>query len=125
MSILSGRISAAIIGGLAVAAIGAGSVFAQAPADVLPEGPGKAVLTQVCTQCHALSPITQRHRSPDEWADVVSRMESMGASMDAGQKQTILAYLSANLGTAAAAPAATPGAEPAAAPPATSEAPKK
>ena len=103
--------TAAFAGGLALTAIAAGSVFAQgAPGDVLPDGPAKATLTQVCTQCHALTVITARHRSPDEWNDVVGRMESMGASMDAGQKQTILAYLSANLGTGAPtapAPSAT------------------
>ena len=110
MSISSRRITAAVTG-LAFAAIGAGSVFAQgSPGEVLPESPAKATLTQVCTQCHALTIVTARHRSPDEWVDVVGRMEGMGASMDAGQKQAILTYLSANLGTGAAAPA--PGAEP-------------
>lgn len=103
--------TATFVGGLALAALGAGSVFAQPTApEALPDSPAKATLTQVCTQCHALTTVTARHRSPEEWADVVSRMEGMGASMDGGQKQTILAYLSANLGTGAPAPA---GAEPA------------
>ena len=113
------------MGGSIVAAIAASAVFAQAPApaDALPDGPAKATLTQVCTQCHALTIVTARHRAPDEWANVVAQMESMGASMDAGQKQTILAYLSANLGTGAApatpATPATPAAPDASAPPAT------
>ncbi|HEV2531114.1 cytochrome c [Phenylobacterium sp.] len=101
----------------ALAALSAGRVFAQA--DDLPEGPGKADVATTCSQCHATTVISARHRAPEEWVDVVGRMKSMGAVMDADKEKSIIAYLSTALGTGtapAAAPAAAPT-DPAAPPP--------
>jgi mono/diheme cytochrome c family protein len=101
------RAALALAGALAVTAIGTGPVSAQdAP---LPDGPGKAELSQTCTQCHGLEMVIQRTRTPDEWAAVVARMKGMGATMDDTQQAAILAYLNTNLGKPGA-PAAVPAA---------------
>ena len=92
---------AAILGTAAViAGFGAGAVNAQS--DELPDGPGKDDLTQVCTQCHAAGLITQRRRTADEWAEIMTRMKGMGAMMDDETQASILAYLDKNLGKPAA-----------------------
>lgn len=109
------RSIAAALGALALAAVGAGAV--QAQSDDLPEGPGKADVAATCTLCHGASTISARHRSPEEWADVVARMKGMGAVMDADKEKVVVAYLNTSLGTApAGAPAAAPGTAPTAAP---------
>ena len=105
MTIPVHRFAAACAGAFALAALGAGRVLAQA--DDLPEGPGKADVATTCSQCHATNVISARHRSPEEWADVVGRMKSMGAVIDPDKEKSIMAYLTASLGTGAA-PAATP-----------------
>jgi anaerobic selenocysteine-containing dehydrogenase len=111
MTIPANRIAAACAAALALAALGAGRVLAQA--NDLPEAPGKADVATTCTQCHGSDVIAARHRSPEEWADVVSRMKSMGAVIDPDKEKLIVAYLSTNLGTGAAPAAAPPAAAPA------------
>jgi len=111
MTIPVHRFAAVCAGALLLAALGAGRVLAQA--DDLPEGPGKSDVATTCSQCHTTSVISARHRSPEEWTDVVSRMKSMGAVMNADQEKSIMAYLNTSLGTGAApagAPAVAPGA---------------
>src|SRR4051812_36823538 len=88
----------ALAGVLALAAIPAGGARAQD--DQLPDGPGKATLTEACTQCHGTGQITAQRRTPDEWADVVSRMVGVGAIVSDQQHAEIVAYLSANYGKA-------------------------
>jgi len=100
------RSFAVALGALALAAVGAGAV--QAQSDDLPEAPGKADVAATCTVCHGASTISARHRSPEEWADVVARMKGMGAVMDADKEKVVVAYLNTALGTAPAAPGAAP-----------------
>jgi len=98
----------------ALAAMSTGQAVAQ---DALPDGPGKAAVSEACTQCHDLGTVTAQRRGADEWADVVERMEGFGASLSDAKKAEILAYLSANLGKGdAPAETATPAPSPAPAP---------
>ena len=101
---------------LAVAALPVRGALAQDEGPV--EAPGKAELVGACTGCHGTDQIIAQHRAPEEWADVVTRMEGFGASVSAAQKTQILAYLDTNYGKGDAAPAAPPAAAPAAPAPA-------
>jgi cytochrome c2 len=103
--------AAATLRALAVTAALAGPAVAQ---DALPEGPGKAAVTEACTQCHDISTVTAQRRGPDDWADVLDRMVGFGASLSETKKAEIQAYLNANLGKGDTAPeTAKPAAPPA------------
>jgi len=106
MGMSANRYAAAFAGALTLAAIGAGGAWAQA--DQLPEGPGKSDLMEVCTQCHDVSVVSQKARTPDEWMNTVLRMQGMGANMDDAKRASILAYLNAHFGTGPAAAPVTP-----------------
>lgn len=67
-------------------------------ASTLPEGPGKAVLLQICTQCHSIEQVISRHRTEEEWETVITRMTTEGAVVTDTQFQAILAYLAMNFG---------------------------
>ena len=102
------RFSAPMIGALAFAAMFASSALAQE--SELPEGPGKALLVEACTQCHAEGLITAQTRTSEEWADIVSRMVGFGATIGEKQQAEILTYLKTNLNKAGVATAQMPAA---------------
>jgi cytochrome c5 len=77
--------------------------IAQAPADVLPEGPGKAVLLGACTSCHDAGFVTAKKRSADDWDAVIGTMMDRGASLTEADQEALLAYLTQNFGTEPAA----------------------
>jgi hypothetical protein len=101
---------------LAIAALPVRGALAQDQG--LVEAPGKAELVGSCTTCHGTEQITAQHRAPEEWAEVVTRMEGFGATVSEAQKTQILAYLDTNYGKGAAAPAAPAAGTPAAPAPA-------
>jgi hypothetical protein len=68
------------------------------PAQDLPDGPGKDLLSTVCTQCHTLNRITEKKLSKDEWNDIVDRMASKGAKASDQEFDTIVNYLVKNFG---------------------------
>jgi cytochrome c5 len=71
----------------------------QAPAqDNLPPGPGKELLTTVCTQCHNLTRVTEKKLSKDEWDDIVDKMAARGARASDEEFDTIVNYLVKNFG---------------------------
>jgi hypothetical protein len=72
------------------------SAHALVPMRGTPRGPGAAEFAQGCTGCHAL-PAPSQH-APEEWGDVVARMQRNAAVMqrgafDARAEQAILTYL--------------------------------
>ncbi len=79
-------------------------VSAQAPE--LPDGPGKAFVSENCTGCHASELITAQRRTPEEWGDVVSRMIANGDSLTEDQYKEVVTYLGTYLGKTSAAGAA-------------------
>jgi len=102
--------AAPIIGALALVTLCISS--AQAQDSELPEGPGKALLIETCTQCHAEGLITAQTRTSEEWADIISRMVGFGATIGERQQAEILTYLKTNLNKAGGATAEAPAAAP-------------
>ncbi|MDE2486070.1 MAG: hypothetical protein KGO51_01615 [Alphaproteobacteria bacterium] len=92
----------------AITLVAAAPVLAQAPADPLPDAPGKDVVERVCTACHDVSQFASARLTPQGWDDVISQMQSLGASMSADDQSAIAAYLSKNLGASAPATSPTP-----------------
>jgi len=73
----------------------AASVQAQ---DDLPDGVGKDLVMNVCTQCHELARITSKRRTKEEWNDTVDKMAARGAKASDEEFETIVAYLTKNFG---------------------------
>jgi cytochrome c5 len=80
----------------------------------LPEGDGKAIVSGACGSCHGLDLITGKTATRDEWAAVVDRMKTYGATLDDKQTTTVVDYLAKSFPPKGAAPA--PATAPAPAP---------
>jgi mono/diheme cytochrome c family protein len=63
-----------------------------------PDGPGKALLLKVCTQCHSADPVLTLHRTREEWKDTVDAMKGYGAQASDEELGVILDYLAKNFG---------------------------
>lgn len=83
-------------GAALLAAAGLLMTAARAADDPFPEGPGKAVLLKVCTQCHAAEPIATLRHTKDEWKDLVFDMKGMGADATDEECNIIIEYLFKN-----------------------------
>lgn len=75
----------------------ASAVEAQAPADKLPEAPGKATVVSVCTSCHDSSIITDAPRTVAGWEDMLYAMKDFGAMATEAEWKTVSDYLITNL----------------------------
>jgi hypothetical protein len=64
----------------------------------LPQGPAKALVVEACTQCHAVSIITDQKRTAEDWSDILNRMVDLGAPINSQQQAEILTYLKTTLG---------------------------
>ena len=64
----------------------------------VPEGPGKPILLNICTQCHNLQRIKIGRRSPEEWEETLLAMLNEGAPVNDEQLPVIHAYLSRHFG---------------------------
>jgi cytochrome c5 len=64
----------------------------------LPDGKGKDLLQQICTDCHGLDVITAQRATKDGWASIVDSMVSRGANGTKEQLDTIVDYLAKNFG---------------------------
>jgi len=73
---------------------------AAAPADELPDGPGKKVLLRACTTCHDLEEVTKfkGYYTRAQWKDIVVTMREYGAALDDGEVEPLAEYLFAALG---------------------------
>jgi competence protein ComEA len=65
--------------------------------DLLPEGPGKAMVVKKCTQCHDAERFSLLRHTEDEWDQVITQMQSNGLSMTDEEYGAVLNYLSKNL----------------------------
>jgi cytochrome c5 len=74
--------------------------LAQAPADELPDGPGKKILQASCTSCHDLGEVTKfkGYYTRAQWRDVVQTMVDYGAKLQPGEADVLADYLTAYLG---------------------------
>ena len=62
----------------------------------VPEGPGREILLNVCTQCHDLTRIQRQGRTPEGWLEVLDAMLNEGAPLPEQDLPTILRYLARN-----------------------------
>jgi cytochrome c553 len=107
------RFLTAVAAVVALGGLGAAVAQPAAPpeppgANLLPEAPGRTQTVQVCSKCHALEIVTQKHLDPDGWYDLVQMMRDRGARGSDEDMSAIAGYL-AKAFPADAAPA-RPGA---------------
>ena len=62
----------------------------------LPEGPGREVLLNVCTQCHDLQRVRRERRSAEGWGEILLAMLNEGAPLTEQDFATVLRYLAKN-----------------------------
>lgn len=60
----------------------------------MPDGPGKAIVLNVCTMCHDLKRIKLGRRSTGEWEETLNAMLNEGAPLSEEQFPIVHAYLS-------------------------------
>jgi cytochrome c5 len=99
---------------LIVALFTTAAAFAAGQTPTLPDGDGKAIVTAACGGCHGLDLITGKTGTRAEWASIVDRMKTYGATLDDKQTPTVTDYLAKAFppkGAAAAAPAPAAGSQ--------------
>ena len=62
----------------------------------LPEGPGKEVVLNICTQCHDLERVRRTRLSAEGWAEVLQTMLNEGAPLTDQDFAAVLRYLARN-----------------------------
>jgi len=62
----------------------------------LPDGPGKEIVLNVCTQCHDLQRVRRQRSSADGWAEILDTMLNEGAPLSAEDFPVVLRYLARN-----------------------------
>ena len=62
----------------------------------LPDGAGKQILLNICTQCHTLDRIKARGASAEEWDETLMHMLNEGAPLSDAQYPVLLNYLARN-----------------------------
>jgi competence ComEA-like helix-hairpin-helix protein len=69
----------------------------------LPDGPGKALVERICSNCHGVQVFSDNRATRAHWSAVVDDMVSRGAEGTDEELNQILEYLSKNFGPAKAA----------------------
>ena len=67
-------------------------------ASLLPDGPGKAVVAKVCTECHSVDRMRTLRIGKDDWDEKIADMIDRGATATDAEKQALATYLTANFG---------------------------
>jgi cytochrome c5 len=62
----------------------------------LPEGRGKAILLNICTQCHTLDRVKQRPNDRQGWDELLMHMINEGAPLSDEDYPVLLNYLARN-----------------------------
>lgn len=70
---------------------------APVPPDKLPDAPGKAVLTRMCTVCHETDLIVDTPRTVPIWAETLLLMKEFGAEGSDADWKTVADYLITHL----------------------------
>jgi competence protein ComEA len=68
----------------------------SAPAQELPDGPGKAVVLKVCAGCHGPKQVLGRAHSAEEWGEIVGKMAELGAEGTDDEFNEVVNYLATN-----------------------------
>ena len=93
-AIAAALFATALLAGAAQAQTPAPAPGGKAPADLLPADPIKPTVVSLCSNCHELTNVTMKGRTPAEWADTLDRMVAYGLPAPADQVTQIVAYLS-------------------------------
>jgi hypothetical protein len=64
----------------------------------LPDGPGKAELSKLCSGCHDLMFTVSTRETEEGWTRIVNDMRSKGADGTEAEFSKVIAYLTANMG---------------------------
>jgi mono/diheme cytochrome c family protein len=83
-----------LVAGAALAGV---AVNAQ-QTNAFPDGPGKEIVAQACTQCHQAGPITRLRMNEQGWRRKIYNMVLRGAQIGPGDIDTATAYLAAHFG---------------------------
>ena len=62
----------------------------------LPDGPGKALVLNICTQCHNLERVRRTQRTPEGWLELLETMLNEGAPLSEKDLPEVLRYLARN-----------------------------
>ncbi len=62
----------------------------------LPEGQGKAILLEICTQCHSLDRVKLRGSDREGWDELLMHMINEGAPLSDEDYPILLNYLARN-----------------------------
>lgn len=65
----------------------------QAAVSVLPEGAGRETTIRVCSGCHAVELVAEKHLTRQEWFDLVQFMGDRGATGTPAEMAEITDYL--------------------------------
>jgi competence ComEA-like helix-hairpin-helix protein len=64
----------------------------------LPDGKGKDIVENTCTDCHSLERIKAQRRDEDGWTAIMREMIETGASINPDDMTVIVEYLAKNFG---------------------------
>jgi len=64
----------------------------------LPDGPGKAELSKLCSGCHDLMFTVSTRETEEGWTRIVNDMRSKGADGTEAEFAKVIAYLTTNMG---------------------------
>ena len=99
-----------IAAALALAVSLSGTARGADPNEMLPEDAAKPLVVRTCTSCHQAAQVIAKHRTAEEWDEMVGKMVDRGAQANETEQQQIADYLTRYFGPApSAAPAPTPG----------------
>jgi hypothetical protein len=62
----------------------------------MPDGPGKDLVLNICTQCHDLERVRRTGRTPEGWLEVLENMLNEGAPLSEKDLPDVLRYLARN-----------------------------
>jgi hypothetical protein len=62
----------------------------------MPDGPGKDLVLNICTQCHNLQRVRHERLTPEGWLEVLETMLNEGAPLSEKDLPDVLRYLARN-----------------------------
>jgi competence protein ComEA len=85
---------------LLMVCLGAGLLAhtASAQSQSLPDGPGKALVQRICSECHEPELVMDKRQTKEGWNATVDEMVSRGATGSDSEFDQIVAYLTKNFG---------------------------
>jgi cytochrome c5 len=62
----------------------------------MPDGPGKELVLNICTQCHNLQRVRRTQQTPEGWLEILENMLNEGAPLSEKDLPDVLRYLARN-----------------------------